>query len=129
VAPLLVAEPGVLVVRLVMIVVLGNLDGFPGLLVGLLGFTGLSGYVYRERWFGRRFWVVWFPLQLVLHAATLVVQLGQSWSWLVEPAPVRVLPPALVVAFSIPLYVALYRYAHRSRALWDPPVSSTPAGA
>jgi hypothetical protein len=94
-----------------------------------VGVLGLTGYAYRRRRFGRGFWVVWFPLQLCVDLVAIALSM---WGWTDggnRSIPARTVPLwALGFAFTVPLYIALFRYAYRSGALWSPPVSSPPAG-
>jgi hypothetical protein len=93
-----------------------------------VGALGLTGYTYRRRRFGRRFWVAWFPLQLGVDLVEIALSM---WGWTdggTRMMPARTAPLwAVGLVFTMPLYVALFRYAFRSGALWSPPVSSPPA--
>jgi hypothetical protein len=83
--------------------------------VTAVAIIGLFGYVYRRPLWGRRIWMLWsalFPVWDVVMAGWVYPRQNGT----------GVRPDYFVVLLlALPLYLALIRYAYRSRELWSVP--------
>ena len=94
-----------------------------GLAVAVLTLVGLGGYAFRRRFGARPFWVAWLPILMVwdFFYYFLLVPRGLAEY---DPEPVSaagfLVGQAAVFAINAAIYIALFRYAHRSPELWSP---------
>ena len=94
------------------------------LALSCVSLAGVFGYAFRRAFGARGFWAVWLPFQIVWDALFnfLLTPAGLAGSVPGED-PMGTLETVFVYLFvytliCVPLYIALYRYAHRSSGLW-----------
>jgi hypothetical protein len=82
--------------------------------VTLVGMVALLGYAFRRRFWRRRFWMVWAILFPLSNAAIGV------WVYPRQSASGTRAGYFVAMLLLFPQYLAVIRYAYRSRALWIP---------
>lgn len=88
--------------------------------VTAVALIGLAGYAYSLRVGVAGFWKLWLPLELawdVLYATVLEwIGIAGSIPGSESPDPISI---AIGLGMLLPLWIGLYRYGYRSKALWD----------
>jgi hypothetical protein len=80
--------------------------------VTAVGMIGLFGYVYRRPLWSRRIWMLWGALYPVWDVVMA------SWIYPRQNGTGVRTEYFAVLLLALPLYLALIRYAYRSRELW-----------
>lgn len=84
-----------------------------------VSYTGLYGFVYGRGIGRRRFWAGWLSFALVWDSAVTFYFVPNGLAYAIVGAEPTTLGEAVfTIAFTLPLFWALYLYALRSPGLW-----------
>jgi hypothetical protein len=84
-----------------------------------VGALGLYGYAYRHPLLGLSFWRAWLPLQIAWDLLVQFVLVPAGLTYVFQDLESSTATEgAYALLFSVPLYIALFRYGHRSSDLW-----------
>jgi hypothetical protein len=89
------------------------------LAVSTIGALGLFGYAWRRRLFRRGLWRAWTVIQPVRDSFGMWVAVPMGLGAGGAPEGPSVAYRLAVLAFLLPLYIALFRYGFRSETLWS----------
>ena len=86
--------------------------------ISTVGLVGLFGYAYSRQIFSEEFWRIWLPIEVIWDLTYILVVTRMGLGNQIDDAPTNTLEDLLWMLIVLPLYVALFRYGHRSAALW-----------
>jgi hypothetical protein len=95
------------------------------LLLELFGLVGLFGYVFLRRVGAPFFWKVIFIANLIAYAIFVPGMVFDDDLLILGMPYFGYFIIAFTLIFSIPLWLALYRYGFRSQEIWTKPSIST----